>query len=114
MTRLELSLGNQFVWALVEPLAKEYIKDTEELGYQNTNLILSQGNPGPVEVELEKLPEWAKIQVITAIKSGQLINTGDKITKVSEPKVEKVEAQAAAKPAKPKAKNKDKSGSSNH
>jgi hypothetical protein len=114
MTRLELSLGNQFVWALVEPLSKEFIKDVQELGYQRTNLILSESNPGPVKIELETLPAWAKAQVITAIKSGQLINTGDKIVRALEPEKEIIKELPVAKEQKPRSKNKSKPGSNDH
>lgn len=114
MTRLQLTLGNQFIWALVEPLAKEYIKEADEVGYQSTNLILTQSNPGPVEVELEALPKWARVQVITAIKSGQLVNTGDKIFKASEPQIQPVQKQEETSTTKTKAKSKAKSGSDDH
>jgi hypothetical protein len=51
--KLELSLGNQYVWALSHPMAKDFIKVSDEPGYQEVNLILSQSNPGPVEIELK-------------------------------------------------------------
>ena len=58
MTTLKLSLGDQFVWALVQPTARAFIKETDESGYQATQLILSQSQPGPVEVVYENLPGW--------------------------------------------------------
>lgn len=82
--QLELSLGNQFVWALCEPHAKEFIKVTRaELGFQQANLILSQANPGPVKIHLEDFPTWAQLQIKSAVRSGQLVNTGDKIDAVA-------------------------------
>ena len=78
--QLQLTLGSQFVWALVRPLGKEYVKVTNsEKGYQNVNLILTQASPGPVKVRLEDFPVWAQMQIKSAVRSGQLINTGDKI-----------------------------------
>jgi hypothetical protein len=108
MTRLELSLGDQFIWALVEPLGKEYIKSADEPGYQGLNLILSQDNPGPISIELEALPSWAKTQVLTAIKGGQLINTGDKISQVPVLKTKKDEELPGNKSEKSRSTNKRK------
>lgn len=88
MTTLKLSLGDQFVWALVQPTARDFIKETDESGYQATQLILSQSQPGPVEVVYENLPGWAQKQVAEAIKSGQLTNAGDKIEAKAEKKAE--------------------------
>ena len=88
MTTLKLSLGDQFVWALVQPTARAFIKETDESGYQATQLILSQSQPGPVEVVYENLPGWAQKQVAEAIKSGQLTNAGDKIEAKAEKKAE--------------------------
>jgi hypothetical protein len=108
MTRLSLSLGNQIVWALVQPLAMEYIKEAPEPGYQSVNLILTQSNPGPTEIELESYPQWAQLQIHSAIQSGQLINTGDKISEALEPEeVEKVVEKPTKKQAKNKSGSKD-------
>ena len=100
MTTLKLSLGDQFVWALVQPTARAFIKETDESGYQATQLILSQSQPGPVEVVYENLPGWAQKQVAEAIKSGQLTNAGDKIEakveKKAEAKKESSELKASA------------------
>lgn len=106
MARLNLSLGNQIVWALVQPMAVEYIKDSPEPGYQSVNLILSQSSPGPVDVELEDYPKWAQLQIQTAIQSGQLINTGDKISRALESEQEEKVVEKTAKKQ-----NKNKSGS---
>lgn len=94
--RLELSLNKKhFVWALVHPMSREHIKITNnERGYQKVNLIFTQQYPGPVEVELEDFPTWAQKQILSAVKSGQLINTGDKIEPVLEP--EKLDKPAKA------------------
>ena len=82
--QLQLSLGNQFVWALCEPRAKEFIKVTRlEPGYQECNLILTQAHPGPIDIDLDHFPGWAQLQIKSAIRSGQLINTGDKIDAVA-------------------------------
>jgi hypothetical protein len=98
MTRLQLSLGEQFVWALVQPMTKGFIKETDEFGFQETQLILSQAQPGPVEIVYEDLPQWAQIQVVHAIRSGQLTNAGDKIESKAEGKVEvKEEPKASEK-----------------
>lgn len=94
MTTLKLSLGDQFVWALVQPTARAFIKETDESGFQATQLILSQSQPGPVEVVYENLPGWAQKQVAEAIKSGQLTNAGDKIEAKAEDKVEAKEESA--------------------
>jgi hypothetical protein len=108
MARLSLSLGNQIVWALVQPLAMEYIKEASEPGYQSVNLILTQSNPGPTDVDLEKYPKWAQLQIHSAIQSGQLINTGDKISKALEPEeVEKAVEKTTKKQAKNKSGSKD-------
>lgn len=106
MTRLSLSLGNQIVWALVQPVATEYIKDSPEPGYQSVNLILSQSNPGPVEVVLEDYPSWAQEQIQSAVESGQLIHTGDKISRALEPEYTEKTVEKTVKKQ-----NKNKSGS---
>lgn len=111
--QLELSLGTQFVWALVEPRGKEFIKVTrKEKGYQEVNLILTQSHPGPVKIHLEDFPAWAQKQIKAAVRSGQLINTGDKIeSAIAAPTVENLkvepEVQQTEKPSNKKgAKNK--------
>ena len=108
MARLSLTLGDQFVWALVQPVATEYIKEASEPGYQALNLILTQSNPGPVEIELDDYPKWAQTQIKSAIQSGQLINTGDKISKALEPEeAEKVVEKTTKKQGKNKSGSKD-------
>ena len=66
---------------------------------------MSQGDSAPVEVNLEDYPNWAQKQILTAIRSGQLINTGDKIDTPAATKVEEVKEVAEVKeaPAKPRA-----------
>lgn len=111
--RLELSLGkDQFVWAVVNPLGKSHIKTSPEPGYQTTNLILSQSNPGPVQVELEEYPSWAKAQIIKGINGGQLVNTGDKIDTPVATVTESVTVEAPAQEQKPTAKKKARSSRS--
>lgn len=98
--QLQLSLGSQFVWALVHPHAKEYVKISEsEIGYQDVNLILTQANPGPVKIALEDYPTWAQAQIKTAVRSGQLINTGDTIDEVLEPVAVAKSTEVEEKPA---------------
>lgn len=108
--QLELSLAPaQFVWALAEPISRQFIKNTRnELGYQDLNLILSQSNPGPVKVDLANYPEWAQKQIHLAIQSGQLVDTSVKIEDVK-PQVEitkhsNSESTPVPKPAKKKKK----------
>lgn len=103
--QLELSLGNQFIWALVHPTAREHVKITNgEPGYQDINLMFSQSYPGPVKVHMEDFPVWAQVQIKTAVKSGQLINTGDKIDAVIEPSKSDKSVETEAKPAAKRAK----------
>ena len=104
---LQLSLGNQFVWALVNPLGKGFIKETRhERGFQEVNLIFTQSQPGPVKIYLDDYPAWAQTQIKSAIRSGQLRSTGAKIDTVLEPKTlekpEITEVQQDAKPPRPK------------
>jgi hypothetical protein len=101
---LKLSLSkDRFLWALVHPLGKNFIKPSVEPGYQEVNLILSQSNPGPIAIDLEDYPDWARKQIVTAVKGGQLLNTGDKleapVKTVSEPVEAVVEVIEAAQPA---------------
>lgn len=85
---MRLVLGpKQFVWALVEPMARNYIKDTDgELGYQPINLIITQKDLKPVEIELSEWPAWAQKQINTSVSSGQLIDLDAKIRE-SKPEV---------------------------
>ena len=104
MTKLELQLAPKtFVWSLVNPSdPKKFLKQTNEPGYAAIGLILSQQTPGPVEVVYEDLPTWAQKQVQTAIRSGQIINTGDKIESPAEP----VTTEKAAKDSETKTSSK--------
>jgi hypothetical protein len=75
-TTLKLSLAPEtFVWKPVHPMAKNFKAEEQSV----EEMTLSQTNPGPVQVVLEELPKWAQIQVISSVRSGQIVNTGDKI-----------------------------------
>ena len=86
-TKLKLSLAPQtFIWSVVNPKdPKKFIKYSDEPGYQEFGLMLTQKDPGPVDLVYEDLPPWARRQVKTAINSGQILNDGDKIGKPAEP-----------------------------
>jgi hypothetical protein len=73
---------HRFVWALVHPVDKGFIQGESGVGYQENTLILSQETPEK-EVILEDLPKWAQKQVLTSIKAGELLNSGDSIQESS-------------------------------
>jgi len=81
MRRLLLSLsGDKQIWALNNPFEnKSHIKDVREKGFQNAVLIFTDVDRGPKEVVLEEYPEWAKRMILSSIRSGDLINSGDSI-----------------------------------
>ena len=61
------------------PIVLEYIHNQYGVGFQDCNLIITQANLEPVEVNLDDYPEWAQDMIITSIKTGELINTGESI-----------------------------------
>jgi len=86
---LKLSLPeDRFVWALSHPTSREYIHQHNAAGYQECNLIISQENVQPVEVNLDDYPKWAQMMIRTSIRSGLLLNSGDSLDEV---KLEKQE-----------------------
>jgi len=83
---LQLSLPkDKIVWALSRPVSREYMHPKTGTGYQDVSLILGPDS-GPVMVETEEYPDWAKQQILSSIKSGEIINTGDSIGKKIEDK----------------------------
>jgi len=95
---LKLSLPqDRFVWALAHPVSQEYIHANSGVGYQECKLIISQADVQPVEVDLSKYPQWAQTMIITSLKSGELINTGDSIQEIKETK-EDISIEAVKKP----------------
>ena len=72
--KMKLSLAPEtFYWSAVNPF---YRGNTKEIN-EDVLLVLTQSNPGPVEVNIEDLPLWAKNQIDSSIKSGSIINTGE-------------------------------------
>jgi len=77
---LKLSLPeSRVVWALSHPTAGGYIRTSPGVGDQKQTLILSQDDPGPKHVELDKLPKWAQDMIVTSIRAGEVNNSGDSI-----------------------------------
>lgn len=106
-TTLKLSLAPEtFIWKPVHPMAKNFKAEEQSV----EEMTLSQTNPGPVEVVLEELPKWAQIQVISSVRSGQIVNTGDKIVlkKRGEAPKETAKEAAPTKTTKKKASGKKK------
>ena len=59
--KLEISLPKgRMLWALHHPTTRAFIKGETGLVYQETNLILTQADPGPKTIELNEYPEWAQ------------------------------------------------------
>jgi len=101
---LKLSLPqDRFVWALVHPISQEYIHLNEGVGYQECKLIISQADVQPVEIDLDEYPQWAQTMILTSIRSGELVNTGDPIEKIKEAKEDiSIETVEKPKPTKKK------------
>ena len=92
---LELSLPkDKVIWALVHPVCKEYIHSLDGVGYQEKQLIITEKNQ-PVKVNTEDYPLWAKLQIMSSLKSKDLINTGEPI--IEEEKLETTETQEEEK-----------------
>ena len=99
------------IWALNNPYTNGFIKETNEVGYQEYSLIITADSP-PRSIDLDTLPEWAKNMIISSINAGELINSGTDTLiieekKKSEPKAE-VEIATEEKPKKKTKKRKSK------
>lgn len=79
---LKLSLPEgKVVWATAHPGSREYIHEDNGTGYQDSSIIVTAQNQ-PVEVNLENYPRWASTQILSSVRRGELINTGDPITEI--------------------------------
>lgn len=70
--------AGKVIWALAHPVSKEYIHQRGGIGYQECQLIITEKEQ-PVAIELERYPKWAQTMIISSIKNGDLINSGDPI-----------------------------------
>jgi hypothetical protein len=77
LLKLGLPKG-KVVWALAHPVSREYIHQESGIGYQECSLIVTQGK-SPVEVKLQDYPNWAQKMIISSLRAGELINTGDQL-----------------------------------
>ena len=88
---LKLSLPKgKVVWALAHPVSRNYIHEVRGVGYQECQLIVTEKDQ-PVEVNLDDYPTWAQSMIITSLGRGDLVNTGDPVTKPKS--IDKIEAK---------------------
>ncbi len=79
--KLQLAPSGVF-WALMHPSGSFYVGgETNEGGYSRVNsqdvqVILTHEDPGPVELDYNGLPDWAKTQVLDSKKSGFILVEG--------------------------------------
>ena len=102
--QLKLSLAeHKTIWALSHPNDNGFIKNNQEVGMQKCVLILTKGEP-PKTVELDNYPLWAQNMIKTSIYAGEIINTGDKLDKVTTVKREPAVVTTPTQPPKTKKK----------
>jgi len=104
---------HKMIWGLQHPIYFEYLKPSGGgRGFAAECLVLTQNNPGPVEIAWNKQPEWAKKVLLYAIQTGDIICT-EGLEELSTPKevvvetpeeIEIVESQSKTKGKKRKAK----------
>lgn len=88
---------DKVVWALAHPVFRGYIQFDKGIGHQDCNLIVTRDNE-PVEVDLNELPTWAKMQVISSVHNRELLNSGDPIVSIK--KEEKADTKPEPKESK--------------
>jgi hypothetical protein len=108
--KLKLSLPeNRIVWALSNPFGLGYITERREIGVQEEILILSSSDKEPKVIELNDYPKWAQNMILSSIRSGEILNTGDPIgstEKVDDlPKVEGTTKKVTTKKKQPRRKS---------
>jgi hypothetical protein len=100
MKQIKIALPEgKVIWALNHPKAGGYIRTDPGVGDQEYTIILSANDPGPKEVDLDKIPKWAQNMIISSIKSGEINNIGDSIEE-EVPKIVEKKTKPRAKRAK--------------
>lgn len=76
---MEITLGpNRLFWALMNPAHNLYVGGElnagvySKTGSQKEEIILTLEHPGPVKVDFESLPPWAKSQINKSAKNGSI------------------------------------------